>query len=251
MASGIAWRLHRGGFKNIVMLETAAPMAVRRTVSFCECVYDGTKVVDGVTAIHVATASEIDEVLSQGRIGVVTDPKWRTIEERRPDVVIDAIIAKKNLGTRMDEADLVIGLGPGFCAGRDAHAVIETNRGPNAGRVLYQGCPEENTGIPGSVLGIDVDRVVRAPATGKFSPAVQLDDRVKAGDLLGTVNGVPVSARIDGTVRGLIRAEIFVKEGVKIGDIEPRDNVDNSLVSDKSLGLGGAVLEAMLSKYNV
>lgn len=251
MASGIAWRLHKGGFKNIVMLEIAAPMAVRRTVSFSECVYDGTKAVDGVMAVHAATAPEIDRALTEGKIAVVIDPEWQTIEDRRPDVVIDAIIAKKNLGTRMDEADLVIGLGPGFCAGSDVHVVIETNRGPNCGRVMYQGCPEKNTGIPGTVMGIDVDRVVRATATGNFIPFVHLNDRVEAGAVLGAVNGVPVLARVDGLVRGLIRAEIFVKEGVKIGDIEPRDNVDNSLVSDKSLGLGGAVLEAILSRYNV
>jgi len=250
MGSGIAWRLHQAGFKRIVMLDTDNPMAVRRSVCFCEAVYDGVKVVDGITAVAIKTSREIEETLNKSQIPVVVDPSWRTISTWRPEVVIDAILAKKNIGTQIDEAELAIGLGPGFCAGVDTHVVIETNRGPNCGRLIYEGCAEKNTSIPGSVMGHDVARVVRAPATGKFKAAVLLNDTVKAYDILGSVNNQLVKAQIDGQVRGLIRDKILVKNGVKIGDIEPRNHVDNNLVSDKSLALAGAVLEAVLSRYN-
>ena len=250
MGSGIAWRLHRAGFKRLVMLETENPMAVRRSVCFCEAVYDGRKIVDGITGVMVQTSLEIQQALEKFQIPVLVDPSWLIIARWRPEVVIDAILAKKNIGTRMDEAELVIGLGPGFCAGVDTHIVVETNRGPNCGRLIHTGCAEKNTGIPGSVMGHDVARVVRAPATGIFDAAVVLNDRVKAGDTLGTVDNNVVKAQIDGHVRGLIRDGIFVKTGVKIGDIEPREQVNNDLVSDKALALAGAVLEAVLFQYN-
>ncbi len=250
MGSGIAWRLHRAGFKRLVMLDTENPMAVRRSVCFCEAVYDGKKIVDGIAGVAVQTILEIEQTIKKSQIPVVVDPSWLTIAQWRPEVVIDAIIAKKNIGTRIDEAELVIGLGPGFCAGVDTHIVIETNRGPNCGRLIHKGCAEKNTGIPGSVMGHDVARVVRAPATGIFAAAVFLNDRVKAGDTLGTVDNKVVKAQIDGHVRGLIRDGIFVKTGVKIGDIEPREQVNNDLVSDKSLAIAGAVLEAVLFQYN-
>ena len=251
MGSGIAWRLYRAGFKRIVMLDTINPLAVRRAVCFCEAVYDGMKVVDGITAVAVRTDREMEDALGNDQIPVIADPSWQTIAKWKPEVVIDAILAKKNLGTQITEAECVIGLGPGFCAGIDAHVVIETNRGPNCGRLIYHGCAEENTGIPGTVMGHDVTRVVRAPCAGNFSTAISLDDDVKAGDILGTVDSEAVSAQIDGNVRGLIRDKIFIKKGVKIGDIEPRENVDITLVSDKSLALAGAVFEAVLFKYNL
>lgn len=251
MASGIAWRLYQAGFKNIVMLDIANPMAVRRAVCFCEAIYDGTKVVDGVTGVLATSQAEIDQALENKDIPVLIDPSWETIGERCPQVVIDAILAKRNLGTRIDEAEHVIGLGPGFSAGNDVHAVIETHRGPNCGRVIHKGCASANTGIPGSVMGYDVERVVRAPASGQFISSVSLNDTVKKGDIIGSVEQKNVRALLDGSVRGLIRNKIFVEKNVKIGDIEPRPDVDNNLVSDKSLGLGGAVLESVLSKFNV
>ncbi len=250
MGSGIAWRLHRAGFKRIVMLDMDNPMAVRRSVCFSEAVYDGVKVVDGITAVEIKTSPEIEETLNKSQIPVVVDPSWQTISSWRAEVVIDAILAKKNIGTKIDEAELVIALGPGFCAGIDTHVVIETNRGPNCGRLIYEGYAEKDTGIPGSVMGHDVTRVVRAPATGKFKAAVLLNNTVRANDILGSVNNQPVKAQMDGQVRGLIRDKILVNKGVKIGDIEPRAHIDNNLVSDKSLSLAGAVLEAVLHKYN-
>jgi len=250
MASGIAWRLYRSGFKHISMLEIANPMAVRRRVSFCEAVYDHSIVVDKVTGVLCTDNGEMDRAIERGEIPVVIDPQWNTIKNRKPQIVIDAILAKRNLGTRMDEAPLVIGLGPGFTAGQDVHAVVETNRGPNCGRVLYKGCAEKNTGIPGKVMGYDIDRVLRSPADGLFKALVKIGDLAKAGDIIATVGSVPVKTAIAGTVRGLIRDGIEVTKGLKIGDMEPREGVDIDLISDKSLGLGGAVLEAVLTSIN-
>lgn len=250
MASGIAWRLYRSGFRNIVLLETEKPLAVRRRVCFCEAVYDGEKDVDGVTAVLVHSNDEIDSALAKGFVPVVVDPEWRVIRERAPQVVVDAIIAKRNLGTSKDEAPLVIGLGPGFEAGKDVHVAVETNRGPNCGRVMYTGTPEKNTGIPGTVMGFNVERVIRSPEDGVFEAFRQLDEHVNAGETIGEVNGHPVTVAISGVLRGLIRDGILVVKNMKIGDIEPRSDVDSFLVSDKSLGLGGAVLEAILNQYN-
>jgi xanthine dehydrogenase accessory factor len=250
MASGIAWRLHKAGFTNIVMLETDTPLAVRRRVSFCEAVYDGRITVDGVTSILTTSDNEINNALQNKQIPVVVDPKWNTIVIRNPQIVIDAILAKKNLGTRREEAELVIGIGPGFKAGKDTDVVVETHRGVNCGRLLYYGEAEKNTGIPGKVMGYDMERVVRAPRAGLFKSSVQIDDHVNLGDTIGVVKDQLVAARINGVVRGLIRDNIMVTENLKIGDIEPRQGVDSSLVSDKGLALGGAVLEAVLAKFN-
>ena len=219
-------------------------------VSFCEAVYDGIKIVDGVKAVSVKTRSEIEQTLQKSCIPVIVDPEWHTISMWKPNVVIDAIIAKKNLGTHLSEAELVIGLGPGFVTGTDAHLVIETNRGADCGRVIYKGAAAENTGTPGSVAGHARKRVVRAPATGIFSSLVSFDDIVTPGTLLGKVADTAVTAQIEGKVRGLIRDQRMVQEGDKIGDIEPRLEVNSHLVSDKSLALAGGVLEAVLWKYN-
>ncbi len=251
MASGIAWRLYRAGFKNIIMLEIDNPLAVRRSVCFCEAVYDSRITVDGVEAILSNDESEIDSTIAKKKIPVVIDPEWSTITRRKPQIVIDAILAKQNLGTSIDEADLVIGVGPGFTAGKDVDVIVETNRGPNCGRLLYSGSAEKNTGVPGKVMGFDVERVVRAPADGLFKESITLGDFVKIGETVGHVNGTAVKASINGTIRGLIRDGIVVNKHLKIGDIEPRDGVDIDLVSDKSLGLGGAVLEAVMAKFNI
>lgn len=250
MASGIAWRLYRSGFTKIILLETEMPLAVRRNVSFCETVYEGRKEVDGVEAILTSDDVEINAALDRKQIAVVVDSSWKTIGRRKPKIVIDAILAKRNLGTRRDEADLVIGLGPGFTAGEDVDVVVETNRGPNCGRLLYSGSAEKNTAVPGAIMGFDAERVVRAPVDGLFKASVQIDDQVQGGDTIGIVDNTPVTAAISGIVRGLIRDNITVTKNLKLGDIEPRQGVDTSLVSDKSLGLGGAVLEAILARFN-
>ncbi|MGL1933173.1 MAG: selenium-dependent molybdenum cofactor biosynthesis protein YqeB [Desulfotalea sp.] len=250
MASGVAWRLFQSGFRNIIMLETAHPEAVRRRVCFCEAVYDGTKTIAGVNAILAHDDAEIDVALEKQMIAVVIDPTWKVITRRKPKIIVDAILAKKNLGTSINEAELVVGLGPGFEANKDVNVVVETNRGPNCGRLLYAGTAEKNTGKPSRVMGFDIERVVRSPGKGVFKASKDLDEQVEKGDVIGYVNDLAVIAAIDGSLRGLIRSNISVTKMMKIGDIEPREGVDNLLVSDKSLGLGGAVLEAILHKFN-
>jgi xanthine dehydrogenase accessory factor len=251
MATGVAWRLFQSNFKRIIMMEIPNPMAVRRKVSFCEAIHDQQISVEGVTAQKVLHSKGIESVWENNSIPVLVDPQWEAIKTLCPHVVIDAIIAKKNLGTNMLEAPLVIGLGPGFEAGKDVHAVIETNRGHNLGRVMLKGCPEPNTGIPGNMLGFTHERVLRAPCKGIFHSELDIGDPVKKGQIVGYVDNSPVKAQIDGILRGQIRHKMQVTDKLKIGDIDPRGNIEYcSLISEKSRAIGGSVLEAILKKYN-
>lgn len=251
LASGLAWRLHQACFKRICMLEVEKPLAVRRGVAFSEAINDGEKTVEGLTAVRINELSELEKVWSAGQIGVLADPEWTSIKEMRPDVVIDAILAKKNLGTRLEDAPLVIGLGPGFKAGRDVHRVIETRRGHNLGRVLKTGQAEKNTGIPGNIEGYTTERVLRAPVSGVFEARKRLGDLVKQGDVIAVVGGEKVTAKISGVLRGLIRNGVDVSVGMKTGDIDPRGIVDYcNTISDKARSIGGAVLEAILERFN-
>ncbi len=251
MASGIACRLHQANFKRIVMLETASPLAVRRQVSFSEAVYEKTQAVEELTAERISSVKELEATWKTGRIAVTVDPDWQFLKLFSFDVTVDAILAKKNLGTNRNEAGLVIGLGPGFTAGEDVHRVIETRRGHNLGRILTTGKAEENTGIPGNIGGYTSERVLRAPGNGIFNPLKSIGDRVVAGTIIGTVGDVPVQAQIGGIVRGLIRGDIETTAGLKLGDIDPRGNPDFcGSVSEKARAIGGAVLEAILNHYN-
>jgi xanthine dehydrogenase accessory factor len=251
MASAVAWRIYMSNIRRILMLEIDSPLAVRRKVAFCEAVQDGRQTVEGVEAIKVDDYDGAQRSWSQGKIAVAVDPEWRMLDRARPDVVVDAILAKKNLGTRMDEAPLVIGLGPGFTAGIDAHLVIETNRGHNLGRIITHGSAEPNTGIPGTIGGLTEQRVLRAPCSGEFYARRSIGHRIKKGDAIGTVAGEAVVAKIDGILRGLIRTASVVQRGLKIGDIDPRGNVDYcNTISDKARAIAGSVLEAILRIYN-
>lgn len=250
MASGIAWRLYTAGFRQLILLEQPGPLAVRRAVSFCECLFEKSMTIEGVTAVELPAKDQAEKYLQQGTLAVVIDPEWTMIPFWQPDIVIDAVMAKRNSGTTRQEADLVIGLGPGFTAGQDVHAVIETKRGPKANRVLYTGTAEPNTGIPEQVLGFVGERVLRAPVTGIFEGSIAIGDRVAQGDIAGHVASQPVHARIDGRVRGLLRSGVQITQGWKVGDIEPRLEVNPALLSDKALGIAGAALEAILKKYN-
>ena len=233
------------------MLETDTPLAVRREVSFCEAVHDDSKTVEAVEATRVDRAKDVHEAWIQGKIAVAADPEWKMLDRMQPDVVIDAILAKKNLGTHPREAPLVIGLGPGFVAGQDVHFVIETNRGQNLGRIITSGTAEPNTGIPGSIGGYTEERILRAPCYGEFKAGSSIGDRVKKGDQIGTVASDAVHAKIDGVVRGLIRSPANVHQGLKIGDIDPRGTVDYChTISDKARAISGSVLEAILRVYN-
>jgi len=251
MASGVAWRLYMANFKKILMLETAHPVAVRRQVSFCEALHDQSQTVEGVKAKMAGGIEDIHMAWEQGAIAVAADPKWLLARLVRPQVAVDAILAKKNLGTRMTEAELVIGLGPGFTAGQDVHMVIETNRGHDLGRILTTGSAQANTGVPGAIAGYSRERVLRAPAAGHFQTTRSIGDLVKAGEVIGTVGGQKVTGRIDGVLRGLIRSETKVIQGLKIGDVDPRGQKQFCYtISEKARAIGGSVLEAVLRVYN-
>jgi xanthine dehydrogenase accessory factor len=251
MATGMACRLFRANFRHLVMLETDMPMAVRRSVSFCEAVYDGAITVEGITARRAETFSDIPRIWEAGQVPVLKDPGWNVIPDLGPQVVIDAIIAKKNLGTNMAEAPLVIGLGPGFSAGEDVHCVIETNRGHDLGRIIEKGPAQADTGVPGIICGVSSERVLRAPCAGVFTASCAIGDLVTKDQVLGHVDRIPVPASIDGMVRGLIRNNTRVPVRCKIGDIDPRGPAASfNTISEKARAVGGSVLEAILNRYN-
>jgi xanthine dehydrogenase accessory factor len=251
MASAVAWRLYMANFKKILMLETANPLAVRREVSFCEALQDGSQIVEGVKAVMAGSIEDIHSEWEQGRIAVAADPQWLLLEQLRPKVLVDAILAKKNLGTRMMDAELVIGLGPGFDAGNDVDLVIETNRGHDLGRIITAGSAEANSGVPGAIAGFAEERVLRAPAAGYFKTARSIGDLVIADEIIGTVAGQKLSSRIDGVLRGLIRSETTVTRGLKIGDVDPRGKKQYCFtISEKARAIAGSVLESVLRVYN-
>lgn len=246
MASGVAVRLYRAGFRRMLLLECEAPLAVRRTVSFCEAVYDGSQSVEGIPARLVRDEAGLHSAWAEECLPVAVDPSWTWIGRLQPRVVVDAIIAKRNMGTHKEEAALVVGIGPGFTAGQDCHVVVESQRGHNLGRLYTSGSAEPNTGIPGNIGGYTLDRVLRAPVAGVVRVHKDIGTLVKAGDAVLSVGDTPVCATIDGVVRGCIRDGLHVPEGTKIGDVDPRGNVDYALtVSEKARSLGGAVLEAL------
>lgn len=251
MATGVACCLHRSGFRRLLLLETVSPLAVRRGVSFCEAVHDGRKSVEGIDGVRISDEVSLATAWEQGAIAILVDPEGNAVRRMRPDVLIDATLAKRNLGIAVTDAPLVIALGPGFTAGTDCHVVVETNRGHNLGRLITKGQAEPNTGIPGNIGGFTTERVLRAPANGVFVTERQLGDLVVKGDLLGRVGAVAVTATIDGILRGLIRPGSRVTTGLKIGDIDPRNDADSCrTVSEKARTLGGAALEAILDVYN-
>lgn len=251
LASGIACRLSRSNLKKICMTDVAQPQAVRREVSFCEAIYDGEKTVEGITARRVDSFDLVQGIWDSGEIPVAIDPDAMAIGLLKPDIVVDAILAKKNLGTRMADAALVIGIGPGFCAGKDVHMVVETFRGHNLGRVLYEGEAEKDTGTPGLISGYGIERVLRGPGDGLLSTQKEIGDHVEKGDPVATVGGVQIKTPIKGIVRGLLRDKSRVWEGMKIGDIDARGIRESCFsVSDKALAIAGGVLEAILSHFN-
>jgi xanthine dehydrogenase accessory factor len=255
LASGIALRLRHARF-DVAMTEIPRPLAVRRTVCFSPAVYEGSAQVEGLTAALVRDAAEMRACFSQGRVAVFVDPQARIAGEIFPDVLVDAIMAKKNLGTAIRDAPVVIGLGPGFTAGIDCHAVIETSRGHTLGRVITQGSALPNTGVPGSIGGYTLERLLRSPAEGIFEGRAKIGDVVKKGDTVAVVKGLPgepdfraeIRAEIDGVLRGLLPSGIPVFKGMKAGDIDPRCEVSHCFtVSDKALAVAGGALEAILA----
>lgn len=246
LASGIALRLWRAHIR-IVMTDIERPTAIRRTVCFSQAIVHGETAVEGVTARRAETPEAALELLEDGVIPVLADPEGICIPVLRPDAVVDAILAKKNLGTRMTDAAVVVGVGPGFTAGVDCHAVVETMRGHYLGRVIREGGAQPNTGIPGLIGGFAGERVLRAPADGVFHQILDIGAQVKMGDVAATVNGEPMLCTLDGVLRGILADGTPVLKGMKAGDIDPRCKVEHCYcASDKALAVGGGVLEAIL-----
>lgn len=251
MASAVAWRLYRANMRRICMLDLDDPLCVRRQVSFCTALESGAAVVEGVRAVAARDRDEIESAWRTQAIAVVRVTDWARIGGLAPDVVIDAILAKRNLGTSKDEAGLVIALGPGFTAGADCHLVIETNRGHDLGRIIACGSAEPNTGIPGDIAGHTDERVLRAPVAGTFQSQRAIGDVVRRNDVVGRVAGHAVTARLDGMLRGLIRSGTAVSAGLKLGDIDPRGEREHChTISDKARAIAGAALEAVMRHCN-
>ena len=245
IATGIALRLYRSGMA-VVICETPAPTSIRRTVCFSEAVRQGTAEVEGVAA-RLTDLEGVPGLLGQGVIPVLADPAGDCISPLSPDAVVDAILAKRNLGTHMELAPIVVAAGPGFTAGVDCHAVVETMRGHYLGRVIYDGSAQPNTNIPGLIGGYAGERVLRAPADGIFRGVRRIGDHVSCGDVAGYVGDVPMACTIGGTLRGLLADGIAVTRGFKCGDVDPRCSPAHCLcASDKALAIGGGVLEAIL-----
>ena len=286
LATGIIHRLHRAGHR-VIALETDYPAAIRRQVSFCEAVYDGSAVVEGVTArlvpaladaetdtetysgendtpaAHIVSekwdSSAIEAVLEAGEVPLLIDQKGESIALLKPDVVVDAIIAKKNLGTTINMAPLVLGVGPGFTAGQDVHLVIESMRGHNLARIITDGMAQPNTGVPGNIAGFTSERVIHAPAAGYIHDVRKIGDIVQKGDEIARIypdkesydnalsEYVPVNATITGIIRGLIREGYYFRKGFKIADIDPRESelTNCFTISDKARSIAGSVLEAV------
>ena len=245
LATGIAHRLFRSGF-DILITEIAQPTVIRRSVAFANAVFEGRMTVEGVTAVQ-ARPDEVDGCLRARLIPVVVDPACHIVRHLQPWGLVDAILAKKNLGTARDDAPVVIGVGPGFTAGVDVHRVVETMRGHDLGRVIESGTATPNTGIPGDIGGYTLERLVTAPCDGIFLPQKQIGEFVTAGEILGTVENTPVLSSIAGVLRGLLRTGLPVTKNMKIGDVDPRAKVKHCwTISDKARAIGGGVLEALL-----
>lgn len=265
LATGIVHRLFRAGFP-VLVLETDSPAAIRRQVSFSEAVYDGTATVEGVTAERIASAdrASVDHVLEAGRVPLLVDPEGNSIAQLKPDIVVDAIIAKKNLGTAKEMAPLVIGVGPGFTAGEDVDLVVESMRGHNLARIFTTGSALPNTGIPGNIGGFTKERVLHAEADGYMKNIRKIGDIVEKGEEIariyekmteeGIFSGsyVSVEASISGIIRGLIREGYHFQKGFKIADIDPRESelANCFTISDKARSIGGSVLEAVCGYVN-
>ena len=246
LASGIALRLHHAGLR-LVLLDLEKPTAIRRTVCFSQALIFGRWQVEDVCAVRAETPEDVEAAWAAGEIPVLADPDCRCLSWLRPDALVDAILAKRNLGTRISDAPVVIGVGPGFTAGEDCHCVIETMRGHTLGRCIYAGSAIPNTNIPGLIGGFAGERVLRAPDTGVFCQTAEIGDLVSAGDTVGTVNGLPMRCTISGVLRGLLADGTPVTKGMKAGDVDPRGEKDYCYtVSDKALAVGGGVLEALL-----
>lgn len=246
LASGVAHRLVRSGF-SVVMIELPEPLVIRRAVSFAEAIYRNVFTLEGIIAELAVTFDDIHRLLEAKKIPVVADPAQYPLKALQPAAVIDAAMTKDNPGTTIDDAPVVIGLGPGFTAGVDVHAVIETQRGHNLGKVILNGGAEPNTGLPGEIMGFRQERVLRSPDRGIFCAVREIGDIVEKGELVATVDEIPLYATIPGAVRGILHSGLRVFPGMKVGDIDPRRKREYCYtISDKARAIAGGVLEAYL-----
>lgn len=254
LATGVITRLHRCGFR-VVATECAAPSAIRRSAALCEAVWRNLMQVEDVVARRITTAAQAAEVAQAGEVPLLVDEAAACIDALHPAAVVDAIIAKRNVGTHRGMAPITVGLGPGFTAGQDVDAVIETMRGHQLGRVIWQGTAIPDTGVPGDIEGYALKRVIHAPSSGtmRYVPdgvghLVDIGTAVQAGQVIARIDATPVYATIDGVLRGLIRVGYPVTKGLKIADIDPRPEQITmcETVSDKALAIGGGVVEALL-----
>jgi xanthine dehydrogenase accessory factor len=254
LASGVALCLHRSGIA-VVITELPEPLAVRRRVSFATAVYTGSIRVEDCLACRVDDSEEvlsIRQIVAKGQIPVLIDPNGFAIEFIKPKVVVDARMLKKRVKRLCNPVQLLIGLGPGFMAGDNCDAVIETNRGSSIGRVIWAGATQPNTGNPGAIGGHQEARVLRAPADGLVETHADIGDHLVAGQTIAQVGEHFVSAGFNGVLRGLIHPGLTVRRGMKIGDLDPRDDEHLCVqVSDKALAVGGGVLEAIGSKFEL
>jgi xanthine dehydrogenase accessory factor len=250
LATGVGYRLHKAGFP-VVVLELARPLVVRRRVALATAVLEGSIQIEGLNGHLAASFGEALELAQSGVVPVFVSPELPGGTDERAAVLIDARMAKRNIDTHVEQAPLVVALGPGFEAGKDCHAVIETMRGHRLGRVIWQGSALPNTGTPGIVAGKGAERVLRAPVAGEVNWRVEIGDIVEKGQLLGSVAGQAVAAPFDGVLRGLIAPGTAVPAGLKIGDLDARADVSACFtISDKALAIGGGVLEAVLTWLN-
>ena len=259
IATGTVAALSRAGYP-VIILECARPTAIRRKVAFCDAIYErdrwygeGTKTVEGITCTLTSNIDDAMRRAQPGRPMILIDPDAKSLARLKPDVLVDAILAKKNLGTTIDMAPLTIALGPGFTAGVDVRCVIETMRGHDLGRILYEGTAMENTGVPGMVAGYGRERVIHAPASGRLELISGIGEIVEKGKIIAVIDTgkarVKVPASLSGVLRGILPENFEVTEGMKMADIDPRvDQVENcSKISDKARCIGGSVLQLVVA----
>lgn len=249
LATGIAHRLFRSGFQ-VMITEIPQPTVIRRTVAFASAIYSGKVTVEGVTAVR-AQVDDICSLVNKRVIPVIIDQTADCVLKLRPGALVDAIIAKTNTGTTIQDAPIVIAAGPGFAAGIDVHAVIETSRGHDLGRVITNGSALADTRIPGNIGGYTIERLIKAPCSGKFRGICNIGDRVTDGKIVAYVDDAPVYANISGVLRGLLHDGLTVSKGMKVGDVDPRAKVEHCFtISDKARAIGGGVLEAIMMLKN-
>lgn len=257
LASGIIWSLSYAGLR-VVCVDIEKPSCIRTEVSFSNAIYDNVKTLNGITCVHVKDVNDIEAIHESGKVALMIDPTAQILKTIKFDVVVDAILAKRNTGTTIDMADIVIGVGPGFTAGVDCHYAVETMRGHMLGTVYEKGSPIPDTGTPGLIASHSSDRVMHAPCEGIFHNVHKIGDIVLKGDVLSKIeeyiDGKPtgntkdLNASIDGLLRGILRDGFYAKNGLKCADIDPRiSEHDNCFtISDKSRAIGNATLSAVL-----